>query len=527
MLEHEYRVVRDGGRVKSAGVSFDVMVDPALDFIKEVSIATAVSTTQHYANLRKGPTEELRNRSFPRNPANRDRFRNGAYLTRPTLKTDQGAGLFTAFTEGSKDKDNLMYHIEKEVGFAIVESYFSDQLKSVGYPQTVMAAIHEVQNRFAENDLREAQLAYEQLIEVAGQSGINGTRKAQVGRDALFFIHPAIPIKNIQLPYSVVNGVELEINLTMATAVEMARRARRNFAQRHNLPDAQAPIYMPPYMQADMQIMRDGKILLDQLQLPDVGLFLVSLDVLDNSALADVKRVMEPIVEETIDAISETVSNRIKPMFLITRPEVIESQEDSLEIREIAVLQEKLQERGIKTQVISVDYASELTKHDTALLLNVDILGPGFERLLRQRVSETQPARIFPDPFLKLIQSDLTKYRQKKLTVQTITNLKAICKGDIGSQPEAVFTKMLAVDSFLSRIGIGTEVFHVYVSSQKTPIACYRYDLRGIQIALNYIQEGDTVTIREIPIAYSNAVLFKEGRPLYSVFRFMAVRGEI
>lgn len=517
------------GRVKAAGVPFDVMFDPAEKFKDNPSAASGSEMTNYYQHLRHAPPDEVRNRFFPRDRGNKEMFRKGPLLTRPVLKTDQGAGQFLSFEVNTDGAESLAYTINAEEGYCINEPFFEKQLITHQYPSAVIATLREVESHFATQNLQEAQLAYERLQMICGVEGIEATRNAQVGRDALFFIHPAMSEEPIKIPVTVFHRIEQLIREQTAQFKNLATEARSKFAQERGLLINSAQIYEPLYFQADVQIFKNGGVVLDQIHLPDVGFFLTGLEIKGNESLAHIQKGVLPLRDKVVDRISNIVQKRHKTnkVHLITRSEVVNSDEDVLETTEIEVLKQALGERGVETKIISVEEALFLKPDDVGLLLNADVTSTAFTQLLLQRLTDGRTA-IYPDPFLQLAAQDVTGYFRKNLTFQQIEALQELTRDIDFSKPEHVFRTVLSLDNYLHRLGIHEDVFHIHSSSQKTPIACFRYDVRGIQIALSYIKGKDVVNIRSVPISPEQAVLFKKyNRPIYAVFRFMAIQEDL
>jgi hypothetical protein len=359
------------------------------------------------------------------------------------------------------------------------------------------------------------------------KKGIVYERDAVVGRDALFFIRPANPIRPIVLPSHAVQHIKEAITLRAREFTDRIMEARNQFARKHNLVVTATQVYEPLYFQTDLHVGPNGSAVIDEMHFPDVGLFLTSLESNGNEAFQAVRDRVIPLRDMVIASIIQELSIRKKHhLFLITRPEVIHEQQDVLEIREIQVLADCLARYGIATKIITPLDACTLTPEDVGLLLNVNPNDDEFEKLLLHRLTDDRTP-IFPDPFLLLAKPYMTGYQRVGLTRDYIDGLAAIVK-EAGGQPSAEksYMQLMALDNYLSRLGFTDDVFHMHISSQTTPVPCFRFDPRGFQIAINYIKSGDAVELRVVPIDPIRSVLFEQGgRPLYSVFRFMSVKG--
>jgi hypothetical protein len=512
--ESEQYIVQKTGRVKAAGVPMDGLFDAVGSFADSPTVSRAEDVTGYFARLRAAPSDEIRDRFFPRDRANKGLFKSSPLLLRPILKTDQGPGRFLSF-ETSEDVAEIgTYHIDLEQGYCILEEFFSKQLDQIGNPKELTSAIADVREKFSSGDMREAQLAYERLQLASEAHGVEFQREARVGRDAMFFIRPNLPTQKIVLPHKVREKVA---SFAQGQFTDFAKTLRATYAKEHALLPPEGPIYLPIYYQVDAQISPDGETLIEQLHMPDVGLFLTTLEPFGNRALFEVKSRVKPIGEAVFEAIAATAADRnVDTIALITRPEVLENQEDTLEIREIAALQDGLTARGFHVSALSVEKIHELS--GMGVLLNVHPQDASFDGLLRFRL-DNPDVPIFPDPFLLLKRELMSSYGSMYVPRTHLADLQTIVQGGES------LSQLLALDNYLTKHGYAGDVFHIFISSQPTPIACFRYDIRGFQIALNAVRDGDEVRIRSIPIHPRSAVLFdKDKRAIYSVFRFMAVR---
>lgn len=523
MSPEQYRI-GTAGRVKAAGVPMDLLFDPGEIFAHDGSPSAAMEMTKRFLDLRQAPPEELRDRIFPRSRGTKDQFRSGALLTRPILKTDQGAGQFLSFENGSTGH-LLRYEIAEQSGFCITEPFFEAQLAAAGYPADVMSELATVREQFGRENLHEAQLAYERMQIAAEKYGIQTEREAGVGRDALFFIRPSLSTESVRIPHPVMEKVQELVDTQTQQFRDLAREDRVRFIQKHGLSQGAGRYNAPLYFQADVQLLPDGTPVLDQIHLPDVGLFLTTLDPGGNVGLKRVYDATIPLAHNVVDVITTEVRKKgYDRIYVITRDEVLENNEDVLEQREIQAFSNLLGERGITVTPITVKDVPALGKEEIALLLNVETDTQEYESLLFHHISGVGPA-IHPDPFLKRAISDVTGYKRTVLSTQNLESLRAIVQGaELKGSQEGIFRATLALDSYLRRLGIDEDVFHLHISSQRTPVACYRYDVRGMQIALGYASDGDSVVARGVPISPHRAVLFRSGRPTYTVFRFMATR---
>ncbi len=524
MSERYHYDVSSTGRIKAAGVPLDLMFSPGNAYRDNPTVTDANAIRKHFHRLRQSPPDEVRDRFLPRNRGTKDMFRNGPLFTRPILKTDQGAGQFAGFATAEDANGVNRYHIQKQTGYVIPEKSFFRQLAEHGFPPAIMAQLTALGKTFENGNAHETQMAYKQLQLLCEPLGIQTSNDAKVGREAVFFIRPSQLRNPALVPLDTYRKVEETIRDIGLTFPQIAADAKKRFAAHHGLLVATGRFYAPAYFQADIQLMADGQACLDQIQLPDVGLFLSALNPNGNVALRDVQVRVEPIKNNVVNSLIKTfrqVSG--KKIHLITREEVLAYQEDTLELMEIQVLQEELEKRGVITDIISLEQTVDLSPNDQGLLLNIDPRTEAFQKLLQQRLQDDRTA-IYPDPFLLLAVKSMTRYNRRRLNNDQMDGLRAIV-GELepDSSPAKQYTQLRGLNDYLNGLGFADDVFHLHISSQSTPIACYRYDIRGFQIAANAIHDGDEVEIRAVPISPEKAVLFdNQHRPIYSVFRYMA-----
>ncbi len=529
-LEHEYHL-GNHGRVKAAGVTFEPFYDPAHNFDINPSAQTAADTTQFFRKLRDNPPKELRDRFFPTDRADIKAFMRGSpALTRPVLKTDQGQGQFLKFEvrySSHKPGGGMRNVISDQTGFCILEPHFQAQLKRANNPAPIMAELDMLQIKFTEGDLDEARLAYERLGIECEKLGISMQRQAKVGRDGLFFIHPSKTKEPIFVDFPIFESIREIAKQQIRYFEELSQVAKARFAHNHGKRVEKREFEPPIYFQMDVQCYVDGSVVLDQVQMPDLGLFLLRIDTAGNKVLEDIQNSVLPLTHDVISAIANTVATNTRSedlkVYAITRPEVINDRTDVLELYEIQALKRYLQEYGISVLEITPQEALNLGPDDTAIILNVDTQDAQFQQLLLSYLSGNH-AKIYPDPFLLLAMPEMTGYKRVRLLSQDIINFRALVS-DIETQPEKLFRQMMGLNQFLDKLGVNTEVLHIHISSQPTPIACLRNDLRGFQLAAKEIKEDDQVVIRCVPLTPKQAVLFDpQQRPVYSVFRFMVTR---
>ena len=521
--------ISPGGRVKAAGLSFGMFSDPAEAYKCSPNVANAASMADAYMALRKGPPIAVRDRFFPRSPATVGAIKNGAALPRTSLKNDQGAGTFLTHqtsNNGRVDSSSpLRIDVAKETGFTILEAHLAKQLALHADPAILRPEIEEVKEQFSLGDLAAAQVAYEQLIEVGKRSGISVQREASVGREGLFFIHPSIPKIPVEMDHSTHEKMRVRGEQLVDQMEEVARQKRDEFAYKNGLSPTKKQNFPPFYFQIDYLLDKKHSVQVADVGLPDVGFFLTGIDHEGNPTVKDAQITVSERVNDTASIIQKkSLEHNSKAVCFVTRDGVLKNDEDTLEITEISVLKNAVEALGCKTRIISEEEAIQMAPNELAILMNVDTSSPAFQTLLKKRVQD-ESIPMYPDPFLLLAQNELTDLPQVIIERNTIDLLDSVFKAtERASGPEKSAVQLAAVEQIIRRSGMpdSCEILHMYIPGQPTPVAFYKFDPRGLEIALKYASNAPSVMLRGIAVNPNNAVLFDpEGKPMYTTFRYM------
>lgn len=536
----DYQVLKDGGRVKSAGFPVDFVFEQGEKFKSDPGAETAARTTKTFSILRDNPPSEIRNRFFPLDRGEiKAQTKGSPALYRPVLKNDQGAaGKFLPFTFGESFlASRFPSKVAIEEGYVIPEAYFQDQLRGNGLQPEVEIELAAVKDYFRNGSMDEGRLAFERLGIECEKAGIIFKRKeAQVGRNGLMFIHPATAEKQIILPNELATKIEERVNDSLTRVIEIADFRKKEFAQNNNLPYRPLGTEgMPIYFQADVHLLPNGNFTITEFQFPDVGLFLSGLPEEGSDILRQIHKIVGPMKEKIISGFEDIIKEEIDlkgqiPVYLVTRSEVVENKEDVLEIRELAEIQAELKGKGYEAKIISAASAANINCDSLMFLFNLDSTSEEFSRLARTHLMDTKSKlRMIPDPFLRAAEREFTGYDHIVMSVKQFDNLQATTRelGSFNDKKDKLFSQMLASDYLLGKMGISEDVLHFCHPALPTPIPVYKCDIKSLQLALNIIKKGNLkdVSVRSIPISPDRAVLLdKDGGTLYATFRFMFVR---
>lgn len=526
MSERAYSMSRSG-RVKAAGLSYSMFFGPAENYVSCPASGTAEEMNKAFAMLRKSPPDEVRDRFMPRNQELIGMIRTGAALPRTSITTHQGVGQFLTHDVGQEKGTDMPadYQISDQSGFCILEAHLEKQLKEKNYPTRIVSGIEEVKKRFAENDIREAQLAYERLVLAGGDEGIDIQREAQIGREGLFFIHPSIPKKPILIGPDKHRKILERGNDIAFQFADIARGTRDSIAKKLGITTGTKRDFKPLYFQTDFLLTNDGQIRISDINLPDVGFFLTRVDPSGNLTVTQAADTVRPHLKTVASLVVESAAkHNSRVVDFITRPGVLENMEDTLEIKELEALSEAVGGAGLQVRLIPLAQALQLPKDELGILMNVDIHTQDFNNLIIKRLTD-ESTPMYPDPFLMLAQNAMTDHSQisvKRPQLKTLRDVFAALEKTSG--PGRDYVMVSALNQALRDVGLpeNDDVFHMYIPDQPTPVPFYRYDSRGLQIVLNYAKDSESVIIRSIPIKSDNSVLHDpSGQPVYSVFRYM------
>ena len=307
----QYQLLKDGGRVKSAGVPMDFVFQQGNAFQATPGPEAAALAAKTFHTLRDNPPAAIRDRFFPLDRGEiKAMTKRSPSLFRPVLKTDQGAGKFLPFTIEAGKGIMPESRVALEQGYVIVEAHFEEQLRQAGYPGSVMRELDAVKSYFRDRNLYETSLAYERLQIESEQAGLLFKRQAaRVGRSGLMFIHPARAEKPILFPEALSRKVEKQVNAVMEELLQRTEDKKKAFASEYGLPLRETnEVELPRYFQADIHVLPSGDVLVAELQVPDVGLFLAGLPSDGVEAFGDVQNIVLPLKKKVVDGFEHTIT---------------------------------------------------------------------------------------------------------------------------------------------------------------------------------------------------------------------------
>jgi hypothetical protein len=520
-----YRLHRAGGRVKAAGLGLDTLYpDEAGRYARDPSPEAAGRLRAALRGVQDDPPLPLRAAFFPQpRPAIRQHLqRTGLY--RPMLKTDQGpAGTFLPFTTGG-DAGLRPFRIARREGVAVPEVHMAGALDA---SPAAREAAERLRALYRELRYAECAGALDALTALVG----SGRRSADVGRGLFFFCNPSLADAPVTVPEHVCLRVERAVNELLEPAQARAAHARALFRDgtplREALASARASAHAGPvepalYLQADVYLTADGGVHVEQVHLPDVGMFLCELPSDGYAVLPRVQEIVARLRERAAGLLGTLPS----PVYLLTRPAVLQRQEDTLEHLEIQALRKMAGGAGLDLRVHASTEAACLPRGARVLLLNVDPASPDCEALLA-RVAAGELA-CTPDPFLKLLSPQLTTLRRVAVGGKQLQHfLRAIRPGGqmCGKSYHALHR---GIERIYHHGGHTTDILHVEVPGERTAVPTLRHSVHSFTSLYNTCSRNGfpDLHIREVPVGRENALLHSDTGPHLAAFRFFFSRDE-
>jgi hypothetical protein len=535
-----YEIVPIGGRVKMARRAIDPLYNPAILAFRDSGLPEdAFRVTQLFNQARKNPGGVFNYDFFP---AAKDTIKGmvrGPGFYRGILKTDQGpAGMFTGFTIDDREngrESNGRVLIESIGGLAVPEVFFLQALAEKGIGVDVL---NEVQDLFRKGDEREVRLALERLEITCQEFGLNITREALVGRGPFFFIRPAIPegegVRVSRQTAEQVNTLASQLLVRLEMQAFITKRlvrqsmflpqamveSREVVGQLGDLDGFSSSI---PYFQTDVILKKDGTFVIDRINIPDVVFFLSQVDSQGLEVFDRVQDIVADLSKVVVDRLEAEIRNSEKKgIVLVTRDDVVDDLQDTLEILEIKALIDYLEARGIEVDVCRLSDAGKLTKDQFVMLMNIRPKSEGFEVLLDK--SAQGEVDCYPDPFLLLFKENMHTYPEVFLRQSQIIQLEAIVKGINHNKVEEVYCRIMALEAYLNHLGFSKEdIFYITDGSGRIAPA-FRYDLRSFACALGDFDSNQELRLRALDFRPEEAMVTSKHGSHLAAFRFMCVK---
>lgn len=510
--------------MKSAGLGLDMLYhEEAERYAREPSPEGAGRLRAAFRAVQDEPPFPLLAAFFPQPRSAIKQHLQRAGLYRPMLKTDQGPpGTFLPFTtaEGAQMRP---YRITKREGVAVPEAHLAETLAA---SPAAREAAERVRGHYRELRYADAARSLDELAGVVGAA----RRDADVGRGLFFFCNPSETDAPITVPEEVCVRVERAVNELLEQTQARAAHARALYRNGTPLAEALAasdasveadPVEPALYLQADVYLTVTGEVQVEQVQLPDVGMFLCELPSEGYAVLPRVQETVQKLRDRTTELLAALPP---EPVYLLTRPAVLQRQEDTLEHLEIQALKKIACRAGVELVVATTCQAACIPAGSRVLLLNVDPAAPDCEVLLgRAARGEIVCA---PDPFLKLLSRDLTTLRRVAVRGKQLERfLNAIRPG--GQMSAASYHALhRGIERIYHHGKHEGDILHVEVPGERTPVPTLRHSVHSFTTLYNSCKRNGfpDLHIREVPVGRGNTPLSSDSGPHLCAFRFYFTR---
>ncbi|MEX2007332.1 MAG: hypothetical protein WD992_01025 [Candidatus Levyibacteriota bacterium] len=534
-----YRMVRAGGRIKSAGLSTDYLYRLADPFIGDPNNPDALfEVSKRFSNFKDKPPFPFRVAFFPQDEAAMRAAFKGLGIYRPTIKTDQGpagnVGYF--FIDEDIGQSQLEVNITLEEGVALPEAYVQKQFYPSERDDLFKNIVAEVQQHYRKGEYEETYAGILNLRELGKKEGIGTTRRAVVGRGEFFFFRPVQTEPQVSIGKDLIEAISKRVEQVMLDIGRLAEATKYFFSQGLSLREAierarEAKDTFDSinsdvlYFQPDILIRKDGSFDIEKINMPDLGMFMTEVQPFSpNETLGILKDINGKIKEEVLDIIAGAVA---KDVLVVTRSEVLTDDQDTLERLEIKTIQKGLVERGKAVTVSSLDNVLDMPNGSSILLLNVPTDNQNYENLLF-RVARGE-LKCYPDPFIKLLEKEATTFPRKSIKGQILTKFLQIIAPSALDKKEGVFAKYQAIQKALRLGGVDLDI--VYFSVNEIIVPTFRYDVKSFSEVQKAVEnerrrgkQVDSITAIPTPFKPEDALIYGADGPRLAVFRFMFVR---
>lgn len=535
-MSFEY-IIEECGRVKMAGGSFSTYYDLAGSLIhnNQPTAEQIISTNNNFKNIRKQPSFDLLLAFFPDDYENIQHRLRGAGAYRH-LRMDQGpGGVFTRFDMGANE--SLHFNLKGDKGFALPEALINEQISDEKYANLLLLA-EEIQKSFQKNDYKKTALLVNKFKYLANESGLRMHSGEHVGsKSGFFFIRPAVAEENVEFPISKIPQLKEKIDEALNKSLSLAEYTKQFLREKHSFEQAvmlAEAKYLQNgnidyqgdgllYFQPDCFVDKNGRIEVEKINMPDVGMFMTLLTQTKNPYL---QRVVDAnlILKDKLKQAAQKFFDK-DHIVLITRPEVVEFSSDTLEIMEIKALRSMLESIGKKVEVKSLEEYETIDKNSEVLLLNVDAKDKNYGKFASHIIHND--IHCFSDPLVYYFKDKATTLQTMQIPAKHMEHfLQLIKPKDITAKnAENIYERLQYI---MKRFDMKDDIIYASISGYKMPIPVFKYSLHSFgQIYKAYDKvkaQNPVIQLSGVPVNEENAVFEKNGAPILSAFRFMCTK---
>ena len=520
-----------GGRVKMAGGPVDTYYQRAEPLLTR-GIAGAAEAYDNYLALRADPPAHLRGAFFPSVGHELTARLRGPGLYRH-LRMDQGpGGTFTAFHYrplGAGDQPHL--HLGNETRHAILEESVRRQV--LGGQLASLAK--EVAAGYASGDLAGTLQLLRRFGEQAAAHDVR-LPDGGVGSRCGFFLVRPVHVPDSALHVDVRTEIQAALDAVTARAVAAQRAIASGTPYAEAVEQARSGVALRPadldmgvdaiYFQPDCFVDTTGRVAVDRINFPDVGLFLTELDGAGNAPL----HAVQEIVWALSDQLSHALADRLPPgrVTIVAKDDAVTRSADTLELLEIRALTRILSGLGYEVAVRGIADLANLDKRSAMLVLNPDPSAPTFAAFTEFVIRNDVPA--FPHPLLKTFEASATTLPSVTVAGRPLTEFLALTKPK-RIDPRHAGSIHSRLFHLLDRAGLTADILHVSVPGHPTPTPVFRYSLHSFMQVYNAVHRAerhgvkvDAITIRPIPFDRDSAIFEDAYGKRLAAFRLTCTR---
>ena len=248
-------------------------------------------------------------------------------------------------------------------------------------------------------------------------------------------------------------------------------------------------------------------------------MFLTALPETTNGTFGYIQGIASRLRDEVLNRITAAYTGKV---FVLTRDEVLEHNEDTLEHLEIVAILHGLGERKREHGVIRADQVKHLRKGSEVLLLNIDPYDPKYYELLRRVASEEIVC--FPNPFLKALEGEMSTLPTHRITGKQKERFLGAIRPGTQLKDTTVFERHRVIDAIYTHGGLESDILYFSVPGERTPVPTIRHSVHSFSALYHICKKHNfpDLTMREIPIGRNNSRFVDDNGGRMTVHRFLA-----
>ncbi|MDD3645961.1 MAG: hypothetical protein PHH06_00980 [Candidatus Gracilibacteria bacterium] len=250
--------------------------------------------------------------------------------------------------------------------------------------------------------------------------------------------------------------------------------------------------------------------------MPDVGFFLKNLS--DRGSLSKIKLINAGLRENVINSILDSDFPNVS---IITRPNVVENNEDLLEINKIEVMKSELEKGG---KVIKISSTKDFVFKEDILYLLMDIDYNDLSNLSNLfELAIKYPRNFSPNPFVQLASQYVIGFKSIYLYEgQDIQKLSRVVTPNHNKISQSTLEN---IENYFNSLGLDPNKRIINIKKGSTDEILYvsRDSLYSLRKIAKFIEGEKFVEIIEVPFVDGEQIISKNGNDLLHMYRFMFI----